>query len=40
MLQNMRKDDNDVDEQDVQEKHDKVYNQGQGGNMSANAIGR
>lgn len=38
-ISNMNKDDDDVDEQDVQKKHEEVYNKGQGGNMSANAIG-
>jgi hypothetical protein len=39
-LSNMNKDDkDDVDEDDVQQKHDQAYNQGNAGGMSANSIG-
>ena len=39
-VQGMNKDDKDIDEDDVQRKHQEAYGQGQAGQMSANAIGR
>jgi hypothetical protein len=36
---NMNKDDDDVDEDAVQQKHQQVYNQGNAGNMPASDIG-
>lgn len=36
----MNKDDTDVDEDDVQRKHDEAYNKGNASNMSSGAIGR
>jgi hypothetical protein len=39
-LGNMNKDDTDVDEDDVQRKHDEAYNKGNASNMSSGAIGR
>ena len=40
MIGGMNKHDTDIDENDVQNKHQEAYEQGRAGNMSAGAMGR